>query len=164
MATGELFKWIVSVVTLVLAIASVYTLARPIDPGKFRDNPNIARIAKLDLSHVGCYDEHLRVSILYYFYAVDAIAYQSGQLDEVTAVIHNWLKHTYDPSSIIINAVDEAYTKVLTVVDEARENKKELNFKISPEFDYKQLPSTFKYNDYIQINLLVKDLSEYLEV
>lgn len=152
--------------------------------------PRIYQNASRDLTYVGRYDERTTVSIRYWIYAILAAFYTEDTEDtvydpyawlsicteplnnygmnasqqNVVICINQWLHDdVYDPSGYIALGIKQASENIFNEISDAKENKRPVKFKVSPDYDYHVVTKSVEYNDFINYKGLLKRL-EVLEV
>ncbi len=63
---------------------------------------------------------------------------------------------------MIRDGIELAHTKFLEKVEYARKEKCELDFRVSPKFNYHNYPSTFCFNDYVNPDAIVYQIDKLL--
>lgn len=151
---------------------------------------SIYEVASRELIYVGRYDERTTISVKYWIYAILAAFYtadvedatydpylwlslSSDPLSEsgfddtqqnVMYCINKWLQEdVYDPKGYIALGVKHASENIFNEISDAKENKRPVKFKVSPDYDYHNVTRSVEYNDFINYKSLL-DRLKVLEV
>lgn len=155
----------VIIVFLVTGLYLIWTLEE-----YYREPTPIAQYAKLDLSKIGDTGYVFKTSLTNWLYSILVVCYRQNKELDVMPAIRDWITKSLDSS--VEYDVEEPYTKFLSVIDEWRKSKnwdsdtvsqnpendvndKKPKFKVSPEYDYHQLPKVLVFNDYIDCESLM---------
>lgn len=151
---------------------------------------SIYEVASRELIYVGRYDERTTISVKYWIYAILAAFYtedaenvtydpylwlslsndplsESGfdnTQQNVMYCISKWLQEdVYDPNGYIALGVKSASENIFNEISDAKENKRPVTFKVSPDYDYHCVTKSVEYNDFINYKSLL-DRLKVLEV
>ena len=124
---------------------------------------SIKEIATRNLLYVGEYSNKTTVSLKYWITAIEAAVYYVKPEVNLIDTLRSWNKNNnYDPESFISNGIEEAHSCFLEILDKAREDKVQPNFKIDSEYNYHVLPLSFCYNDYFKPTLLLETVDKII--
>jgi hypothetical protein len=156
--------------TIILALyisliicALLLLIAYRISNYTFDNVTNVYEIASKDLGSLGVYDVRLRVSVKYWIYAIETRVYQHDTKVNLIDTLRTWNKeYNKDPAGFISDGIEAAHSDFLSELDKAREENRKPSFKVSADYDYHDLPSTFNYNDHIAANVLIDQIDMLL--
>lgn len=161
MSVGFVCQWCI-IITLIIFTVYGYFIRESRVPVTVDD---LYSKANKDLTYIGSYDVKLTNSVRYWAYAIEAIGFEKGKITEVHELLLDWnKKYNNDVNGLILKALEDSHTLILSELEEARKNKTEPHFKYSQKFNMRELPSTMKFNDYIKPECLFEDLDLLLEV
>ena len=102
---------------------------------------------------IGQYNDKSRNSLRYWCLGVEALLYRKKLNFDIHEYFISWNKEfNLDPEQISLNAIEDAHTLFLQALDDARENKTEPKFKVSPEFDFHDYGHSLSNNDYVDMS------------
>ena len=161
MSVGFICQWCL-IVTLIIFVVCAYFTYRN---SSMLIVDDLYTKANKDLSYIGSYDIKLANSVRYWSYAIEAKGYSKGKATEIHELLLSWnARYNHDIDGVILKALEDAHTLILSDIDEARKNKEKPRFKYSQKFNMRELPSTMRFNDYIKPECLFEDLDLLLEV
>ena len=162
MSETTLFEWL-RLILLYVVSPIIISLGFPRFPDGIIYGSNIRKIASRDLTYIGRYDKRLTVSVKYWIYSIEVAAYKKDKSADVIDIIRGWNKNcNHDVDSYIYDGIEDAHTMFLCELDKAREEYREPDFKVSEDYDYHVVPSSFLYNDYINPKQLIKSIDMIL--
>lgn len=129
---------------------------------KLNKDANIYAIATKSLEYCGCYNNKLYTSVKTWIYSIHVHFFRNvDDVDSPYETVLTWFEEfCHDPDGIIYDAIQSGYTQFLQDLEVSRQLKRRAVFSVSSKFDYRQLPSTFYMNDYIQAKELVVMLDD----
>ena len=153
-------KIIIGIILLCLVAVLSYIVIPPLE---LPEAYSITEIATRDLSHLGKYDHTTKVSTQNWIYAIEVMLYKRGFTDNYLNLFLDWNKdNNYDKDHFIEDGIQEAHTQFLHDLEEARENKEEVNFNVSHDYDWHNYPLSFCSNEYIKPKKLVLEIETLL--
>lgn len=126
---------------------------------------SISKIVLRDISILGNYDSMLSTSVKYWIYGIESCVYLYDKelMNTLFDNISTWnKKYNIDTDGIIYHAIQDAHTLILAELDNAREEKRNPNFKISNKFDYHKCSSVIRYSDYVDEDKLIEIVDRLL--
>lgn len=170
---------------IALCMACVtYNMWQPAEPWRAPDT--IIERASMDLRVIGCYDEHLRVSVKHWVYGILVTLYRQSRGISGNDIVRNWYKENcIDEQEVILIGITDAYDKFMIAIQEFQQSQedssfdgvqtlyaskrsntqqdtKQPNFKVSPEFDYHNLPKTILFNDRLNAQSLIEQIDSII--
>lgn len=126
---------------------------------KYVKPSNISKYAKMSLVCIGVFDDKVKYSLTQYFYTCMCIAHSKDKLSlDLVESLHQWNTTKNDITVLqgVSKCIEEAYTRVLNVVSDARENERPPMYKIDFSYDLTNLPKSIVYNDLINTDALIE--------
>lgn len=157
MSTTAILKLIIIGVCLVLFFYLNFTCP------KMKHIPipvTITEMAHRDLTYVGAYDDKMQVSLNIWLFHVLAVCYTEFGWVDVKALIREWENEIYDPDGLIRKCVGQSLKKFDKIVVDAKSNDTEPVFNISTKYNYHNLPSTLRCNDYCNLQYIISRLDD----
>lgn len=118
----------------------------------------ITRVATRDLTWVGAYNERMQVSLSIWLYHVIVLVKTTYGSIDIKALLRDWEEHTYDPDGLINQCLIESILKFEKITRDAQAADMEPVYNVSVGYDYHDLPSTLRHNDYVNLGYLIDKL------
>ena len=164
MSAGDVFEWGVKII-ICLFVASIFIpwfLYNTFSSAKL--TPSISEKAKLDTSYVGAYNNVYVNSLSQFIFSVLTITVSDAAREELYNRLTAICSAHYDPEKLTAKAIDNAYLRYASIVEEAIQTEIEPDFKVSCCFRpyYQNLPKILQYNDYLPIQDIMSVISEFI--